>query len=77
MTYFRVEHTSGPEATCGSTFGISEEDSVLRNLMCNGSEYHLSECSGYNLGNITEGYCQDRYTQAGIRCVEGKLCWSL
>jgi hypothetical protein len=58
------------EATRGMVFGLSDETPVLQNLMCNGTEYYLSDCSGYELGDVTGDYCLSGNDQAGIRCVE-------
>ena len=63
-------HILGPEATYGEDFGLSREQPVLQNLMCNGTEYDLTFCPGYNLSNVVGDYCLSRNFQAGIRCVE-------
>ena len=59
------------EGTYGSVFGLSDETPVLQNVMCNGSEYYLSECEGYNLNNVSGDYCLSGNYQAGVRCIEG------
>ena len=63
--------TAGPEATRGTVFGLSDETPVLQDLMCNGTEYSLSSCSGYDLNNVTGDYCLSGMYQAGVRCIEG------
>ena len=62
----------GAEATGGMVFGLSDELPVLQNLMCNGSEYSLSYCPGYDLNNVTGEHCLSGDYQAGVRCIEGK-----
>ena len=62
---------TGPEATLGSVFGLSDETPVLQNPMCNGTEYYLSDCPGYDLNNVTGDYCLSGEYQAGVRCVDG------
>ena len=62
---------TGGEATRGTEFGLSDETPVLQNLMCNGSEYTLSDCPGYDLNNVTGDYCLSGDYQAGVRCIEG------
>ena len=52
-------------------FGLSDETPVLQSLMCNGSEYTLSDCPGYVLNNVTGDYCLSGNYQAGVRCIEG------
>ena len=61
-----------PEATGGTTFGLSDEIPVLQNLMCNGTEYSLSDCPGYALNNVSGNYCLSGENQAGVYCVERK-----
>ena len=39
--------------------------------MCNGSEYSLSDCPGYDLNGVSGGYCLSGDYQAGVRCIEG------
>ena len=39
--------------------------------MCNGTEYYLSDCPGYDLNNVTGDYCLGGEYQAGVRCVDG------
>ena len=51
-------------------FGLSDETPVLQSLMCNGSEYNLSDCPGYDLNNVTGDYCLSGDYQAGVRCIE-------
>ena len=63
---------TAPEATFGSAFGLSDETPVLQNLMCNGTEYYLSDCPGYDLNNVTGLYCLSGNYQAGVRCVDGR-----
>jgi hypothetical protein len=64
------------EATRGMVFGLSDETPVLQNLMCNGTEYYLSDCSGgYELGDVTGDYCLSGNYQAGVR-VTGDYCLS-
>ena len=62
--------TTVTEATGGSVFGLSDETPVLQNLMCNGSEYTLTDCPGYDLNNVTGDYCLSGDYQAGVRCIE-------
>lgn len=57
-----------PEATYGE-FNQSNESPVLPDLMCDGTEYSLSDCPGFELAEVPEGYCGEN--QAGVRCVEG------
>ena len=67
-----IHITTGAEATGGMVFGLSDELPVLQNLMCNGSEYSLSYCPGYDLNNVTGEHCLSGDYQAGVRCIEGK-----
>ena len=53
-------------------FGLSDETPVLQDLMCNGTEYSLSSCPGYDLNNVTGDYCLNGMYQAGVRCIQGK-----
>ena len=53
-------------------FGLSDETPILQNLMCNGSEYSLSDCPGYNLNGVSGEYCLSGDYQAGVRCIEGR-----
>ena len=62
---------TGSEATGGMAFGLSDEAPILQNLMCNGSEYSLSDCPGYNLNGVSGEYCLSGDYQAGVRCVQG------
>ena len=39
--------------------------------MCNGSEYSLSDCPGYDLNGVSGEYCLSGDNQAGVRCIEG------
>ena len=71
-------HTpTGSEATGGMVFGLSDETPILQNLMCNGSEYSLSDCPGYDLNGVSGGYCLSGGYQAGVRCIEGNIYISL
>ena len=63
---------TGSEATGGMVFGLSDETPILQNLMCNGSEYSLSDCPGYDLNGVSGEYCLSGDYQAGVRCVEGR-----
>ena len=54
-------------------FGLSDETPVLQNLMCNGSEYTLSDCPGYDLNNVIGDYCLSGDYQAGVRCIESTI----
>ena len=66
-------HTpTGSEATGGMVFGLSDEAPILQNLMCNGSEYSLSDCPGYDLNGVSGEYCLSGDYQAGVRCIEGR-----
>ena len=66
-------HTpTGSEATGGMVFGLSSETPILQNLMCNGSEYTLSDCLGYDLNGVSGDYCLSGAYQAGVRCLEGR-----
>jgi hypothetical protein len=69
-------HTpTGSEATGGMVFGLSDETMkppYFRTLMCNGSEYSLSDCPGYDLNGVSGEYCLSGDYQAGVRCVEGR-----
>ena len=53
-----------------ATYNELEGSPVLQDLMCNGTEYYLSECPGYILQDIPEGSCEN---QASVRCVEGTV----
>ena len=67
-----LTHTPiGSEATGGMVFGLSDETPILQNLMCNGSEYTLSECPGYDLNGVSGDYCLSGDYQAGVRCIQG------
>ena len=57
-------------------FGLSDETPVLQNLMCNGSEYTLSDCPGYDLNNVMGDYCLSGDYQAGVRCIESTINFS-
>ena len=61
---------TGSEATRGMVFGLSDKPPILQNLMCNGSEYTLRECTGYDLNGVSGEYCLSGYYQAGVRCIE-------
>ena len=52
-------------------FGLSDETPILQNPMCNGTEYTLSDCPGYELNNVAGDYCLSGNYQAGVRCIEG------
>ena len=67
-----IHITTGAEATGGMVFGLSDELPVLQNLMCNGSEYSLSYCPGYDLNNVSGEHCLSGDYQAGVRCIQGK-----
>ena len=67
-----LTHTPiGSEATGGMVFGLSDETPILQNLMCNGSEYTLRECPGYDLNGVSGEYCLSGDYQAGVRCIQG------
>ena len=53
-------------------FGLSDESPILQDLMCNGSEYSLSDCPGYDLNGVSGEYCLSGDYQAGVRCIEGR-----
>ena len=57
-------------------FGLSDETPILQNPMCNGTEYTLSDCPGYELNNVVGDYCLSGNYQAGVRCVEGRYIHS-
>ena len=64
-----LTHTqTGSEAIGGVVFGLSDETPILQNLMCNGSEYTLRECPGYDLNGE---YCLSGDYQVGVRCIQG------
>ena len=56
-------------------FGLSEETPVLQDLMCNGSEYTLSDCPGYDLNAVTGDFCVSGDYQARVHCGEGEYCF--
>ena len=58
-------------------FGLSDESPILQNLMCNGSEYSLSDCPGYDFNGVSGEYCLSGDYQAGVRCIEGNIYISL
>ena len=62
---------TGAQATGEMTFGQSEVVPLDGNLMCNGTEYTLSECPGYELVNATSEDCLSGLYQAGVRCIQG------
>ena len=62
---------TGAVATGGREFGLSEESPIFQNIMCNGSEYTLSDCSGYVPNNVVGDYCSSGNFQAGVYCIEG------
>ena len=64
----------GSEATTGSVFGLSDELPILHNPECNGTEYYLSDCVGYELAFTGGLYCHSGNYQAGVRCIEGVQC---
>ena len=64
---------TGAETAVNGEFGFLDETSVIRNPMCNGSEYQLSDCEGYALNNVDGDYCLIGSHQVGVVCVEGKL----
>ena len=53
-----------------ATYNEFEGSPLLPDLMCNGTEYFLSDCPGYILRDIPEGSCEN---QASVRCVEGTV----
>jgi hypothetical protein len=73
-SYYSPEATFGSvfglSDELGSVFGVSDETPVLQNPMCNGNEYYLSDCPGYDLNNVTGDYCLGGEYQAGVRCVD-------
>ena len=56
----------------GNEFGLSDQQPILQNPMCNGTEYYLTDCRGYTLNAVTGDYCLSGNYQAGVRCIEGK-----
>ena len=76
-SYFLSYYSAGGQATLNATFGMSGEQPVLLDLMCNGTETNLSECRGYNLGPVSEDYCQGGLNQVGVRCLQGSIFLSL
>jgi hypothetical protein len=71
-TVIQLYTQTGSEATIGMVFGLSDETPILQNLMCNGSEYSLSDCPGYDLNGVSGEYCLSGDYQAGVRCIEGR-----
>ena len=54
-----------------STFGLSDQEPIVVNATCNGTEYGLEQCNGYSIGEAVSDYCQSGLYQAGVRCLEG------
>ena len=65
---------TGAETAVNGEYSFLDETPVLRNPMCNGSEYQLSECKGYALNNVDGDYCLIGSHQVGVVCVEGNTC---
>ena len=61
------------QASSGSEFGLWFGPVYFEDVMCNGDEYHLSECeiSG-EVGTITNPGCLQPNRTAGVRCIEGE-----
>lgn len=55
--------------TGGNQYGLSDEVAVLQSTKCEGIESSLTECPGYNLGEVTGYYCQTGKFQAGATCI--------
>ena len=56
-------------------FGLSDEPAILHNPRCNGTEYYLSNCVGYELRKVEDLYCLSGNYQAGVLCIEGIQCF--
>ena len=70
FSFMYLYHTTvGSEATGGRVFGLSDRTPILQNLMCNGSEYTLRDCPGYDINAISGDYCLSGDYQAGVRCI--------
>ena len=63
------------EAVSGSEFGSGNSSVLLRDFVCNGTEYRLLDCQ-----SSIDDRCYSGSSVAGVRCVEGEclaLCCSL
>ena len=58
----------GAVGSGGNAFGLSDEEPILKNPMCTGSEFSLKECPGYKLGGASGYYCETGQFQAGVSC---------
>ena len=58
-------------ATFGSQFGTAGGGIVLSDVMCDGTEFSLSECPSAPLGTITDEACSLADRAAGVICVAG------
>ena len=72
-TLHQVFFCLGGQATGNTTFGLSNQRPILLNVTCSGTEYGLSNCDGYGVGEATTDYCLSGQYLAGVRCLEG-LC---
>ena len=61
----------GGQTTANGTFGLSDQEPIVVNAACNGTEYGLEQCNGYSIGEAVSYYCQSGLYQAGVRCLEG------
>ncbi|CAI7991477.1 Deleted in malignant brain tumors 1 protein, partial [Geodia barretti] len=62
--YYRAETAVNGE------FGFSNEAPILQTPMCNGSEYQLGACEGFDLNNVMGDYCLSESHQVGVVCIE-------
>ena len=62
---------TGAETVVNGEFGLSNEAPILQTPMCNGSEYQLSACEGFDLNNVMGDYCLSGSHQVGVVCIEG------
>ena len=63
---------TGAETAVNGEFGFSNEAPILQTPMCNGSEYQLGACEGFDLNNVMGDYCLSESHQVGVVCIEGR-----
>ena len=50
---------------------MSDQEPIVVNAACDGTEYGLEQCNGYSIGEAVSDYCQSGLYQAGVHCLEG------
>ena len=69
--YKNLNFFLGGQTTTSGTFGLSDQEPIVVNAACDGTEYGLEQCNGYSIGEAVSDYCQSGLYQAGVRCLEG------